>query len=153
MTADEQTRAAATANLERALGEALLFLGAHPLYEQLFLEDIEARILAPLLLRQFRLIRGEDGGTLAFVSWAKMSEESLQRLKDGGQIAREDWHSGGETVIVDAVAPTPEMALKAAEKVRREVFESGRVLVLRADSEGVVEVADLDDLRAPKEGG
>ena len=106
------------------------------------MEDIEARILAPLLLRQFRLIRDENGGTLAFVSWAKMSEESLQRLKDGGQIAREDWHSGGETVIVDAVAPTLEMALKAAEKVRREVLDGGRVWVLRADSDGVVEISN-----------
>ena len=144
MTADEQTRAAATANLERALGEALLFLGAHPLYEQLFLEDIEARILAPLLLRQFRLIRDEDGGTLAFVSWAKMGEESLQRLKNGGQIAREDWHSGGETVIVDAVAPTPEMALKAAEKVSREVLDGGRVLVLRMKPNRVIEAVNLE---------
>ena len=117
------------------------------------MEDIEARILAPLLLRQFRLIRDENGGTLAFVSWAKMSEESLQRLKDGGQIAREDWHSGGETVIVDAAAPTPEMALKAAEKVRREVFEGGHLKALRVMPNGVVEMVDLDDLRVPKEGG
>ena len=46
-------------------------------------------------------------------------------------------------MIVDAVAPTPEMALKAAEKVRREVFEGRRVLILQANSEGVVEVEEM----------
>ena len=52
---------------------------------------------------------------------------------------------------MDAVAPTPEMALKAAEKVRREVIRGGRVLVLRADSECVVEAADLERLAAEKD--
>ena len=46
---------------------------------------------------------------------------------------------------MDAVAPTPEMALKAAEKVRREVFEGGRVLILRTNLEGMIEVVDVDN--------
>ena len=78
--------------------------------------------------------------------------KSLQRLKDGGEIAREDWHSGGETVIVDAVAPTPEMALKAAEKVRREVLEGGRVMMLRVKPNRVIEVVGLEYLLAARKG-
>ena len=45
----------ARANFERAVGEALLFLGSHPFYEQLFLEEIKERILPPMALKQFAL--------------------------------------------------------------------------------------------------
>ena len=55
-------------------------------------------------------------------------------------------------MIVDAVAPTPEMALKAAEKVRREVLEGGRGLALQANSEGVVEAVDLEYLLTARKG-
>ena len=51
----------ARANFERAVGEALLFLGSHPFYEQLFLEEIKERILPPMALKQFRVARDKDG--------------------------------------------------------------------------------------------
>ena len=138
----EQT-AAAKANMERALGEVLLFLAGHPAFEYLFLNEMEDGILHPVMLRQFRLIHNEEGIPLAYVSWAMMNEESMHRIKDSGKIVREDWNSGKQPVIMDAVAPNAEMAERAAEKVRREVLKTESVMTLRPLPEGGIELANF----------
>ncbi len=151
--AEAEKRTAARANFERALGEALLFLGAHPLFEQLFLGEIEERVLPPVALRQFRLIREESGAVLAYVSWARMGGESLRRFADGEPLSRGDWNSGGELVIMDAVAPTPEMSVKAAEKVRKEALDGEAAKIARITPDGARELLDFDAAALIKSGG
>lgn len=139
----KERKAAAKAKMERALGEVLLFLAGHPAFEQLFLDEMEDGILRPVVLRQFRLVRNEEGVPLVYVSWAMMSEDVVRRIEGGGRVMRGDWDSGGLAVVMDVVAPSEEMAEGAVGKVCREVLKVDDVKILRPLLEGGVEVADF----------
>lgn len=125
----------ARANFERAVGEALLFLGSHPFYEQLFLEEIKERILPPMALKQFRVARDKDGNTVGYVSWAFVNEEVNARLSKAaesikaGQLAespkitKEEWKCGELFLIMDSVGVSLEDSKRLAEKIEEEILD------------------------------
>ena len=125
----------ARANFERAVGEVLLLLGAHPLYEQLFLAEIKERILPPMALRQFRVARDKDGNTVGYVSWAFVNEEVDARLKkaveglkagrlsEAPKITKEEWKCGELFLIMDSVGVSLEDSKRLAEKIEEEILD------------------------------
>lgn len=135
--------AAARADFERAVGEVLLTLGAHPLYEQLFLHEIGDRIIPPLVHHQYRFLHDEDGGTIGYLSWALMDSAATSRLLAGEKMRREDWRSGDTAVIVDAIAPSAQAARQLMDKVKKECFP--RAVLKRIDAEQEPPV--LEDVR------
>ena len=64
----------------------------------------------PTLLQQIRMYRDDAGKPSACVLWAKMNEESEQRLLDGSTHMRpQDWNSGDCHWIIDVISSqTPE---------------------------------------------
>ncbi|MBI5790271.1 MAG: toxin-activating lysine-acyltransferase [Rhodocyclales bacterium] len=87
------------------LGPALWLYARDAAKKYLFLADIDARLMPPLVLDQCR-IWFREGIPWAFVTWAKVSDEVNQRLADGiGQIAPHEWNGGPHVWLVDVVSP------------------------------------------------
>ena len=61
------------------------FLGSHPFYEQLFLEEIKSESYRRWALKQFRVARDKDGNTVGYVSWAFVNEEVNARLSKAAE--------------------------------------------------------------------
>ena len=103
--ADESSRLS-RANFERVVGEVLLFLSGVPPYEEMFLEELPERIIRPLVLGQFELVRSEEGVIVGYRSWAMVTEELAERLEVGEEafkLGRDDWNCGGRRIVVDEV--------------------------------------------------
>lgn len=118
-TAPLQEQAQARANFERVLGEVLLLLSSIPPYDNLFLAQLTTRIVPPLVLKQFQLTRTEEGIIIGYTSWAMVTPALAEQLSANADaidnLTREDWNSGGEKVIIDAVGVSEE----ALQKIRR----------------------------------
>ena len=93
--------------LETILG-AINWLTIHSTqHRHLFISDLEWAILPPVMLKQFKLFKDNDNKTVAFASWAKISQEVEDRiLKTGNtKLAPADWNSGDKIHLVDVLTP------------------------------------------------
>jgi cytolysin-activating lysine-acyltransferase len=69
------------------------------------LSDLEWRIMPPLVLDQAKLYMREQM-PLAFVTWAKLSEEVVRRYRTAPHhLNATDWRSGDQIWIIDLIAP------------------------------------------------
>tara|TARA_Y100000389_G_C17431482_1_gene502885 strand:+ start:349 stop:876 length:528 start_codon:yes stop_codon:yes gene_type:complete len=93
--------------LETVLG-AINWLTIHsPQHRHLFISDLDWAILPPVMLKQFKLFKDQDNKTIAFTSWAKISQDVEDRiLKTGNtKLAPGDWNSGDKIHLIDALTP------------------------------------------------
>jgi cytolysin-activating lysine-acyltransferase len=93
--------------LETILG-AINWLTIHsPQHRHLFISDLDWAILPPVMLKQFKLFKDQDNKTIAFTSWAKISQDVEDRiLKTGNtKLAPADWNSGDKIHLIDALTP------------------------------------------------
>lgn len=97
----------ARANFESVVGEILLFLSGIPPYEEMFLEQIPNRIIRPLALKQFQIVRSEEGLIIGYTSWAMVTEELAERLRAGNMLVdefgKDGWNCGDNKVVVDEI--------------------------------------------------
>lgn len=101
-----------------------------PMHQHLFLADMKWLVIPPIHLRQFRIFR-RDNHPFAYVSWAMLSEEAGERLKQGKHRLRPDeWRSGDQVWIIDLIAPFggQEDVLK---DLKRNVFKDTKVRVFQ----------------------
>lgn len=93
-------------------------------------------LFQPYSLRQFRLIHSE-GRPVAYICWALVTPEVLERCKQAGPRLRpSEWRCGDIPLVVDVVAP-----FGGAEAVIRQLQEkqfAGRELMVSAMGEGRV---------------
>jgi cytolysin-activating lysine-acyltransferase len=74
-------------------------------HRHLFLADLEWALMLPLALKQFRLFH-KDGIPVALATWAFVSDEVEERLKQGRmRLKPEEWKSGDNRWLIDVVAP------------------------------------------------
>ena len=142
-TAKKEQAERARASFERTVGEVLLFLGMHPLYEQMFLEEIGTQLLPSILLRQFRVLRDENGITMGYVSWARTDKKTRQSMLAGEELTEGSWQSGDDVVIVHAAGPTLGSGKKLLDKVKEEVFAGEEVRMLLTKADGTLEFSML----------
>jgi len=91
--------------LSELLGEITFMLAASPAHQLMFLSDLNWLVVPAVRLNQFRLVR-KNGGPMAYVSWALVSDEVEERLKAGAKRLKPDeWRSGDNAWIIDLVAP------------------------------------------------
>lgn len=69
--------------------------------------DVEARILAPLMIKQCKLYVQSNSGGLptGFISWARLSEEVEQKYIHTQRLSPSDWKSGDRLWMIDVLAP------------------------------------------------
>lgn len=125
----------------QALGSVLFFLSHHPLYELQLLEDVRARVLPPVKLRQFRTVLLPNGNIAAYVSWAMLETATLKRLKEA--VANGDswnlpfgddaWSAGTIPVIIDAVTAEPGTEEQVCRKVKGSIFKGTKLSAILPD--------------------
>ena len=139
--------------VEQALGAVFNLMASHPAYAGRNIADLHAKLLPPIAMRQYRIVRGKDGNASAFMSWALVGDTVLGRLQNGeSQIKPSDWKSGENGVIMDLAAPNARAAQLMVQKLKEEVFADKPLKALRV-AEGkaeLTEVAMMDISDAPK---
>lgn len=87
------------------MGQVVWLMTMSADHRDLPIREIETRVSAPLLLRQFKLYSKGDQ-PVAYLAWALVTDEVKARL-DAGDRALEltDWRGGENLVIVDCVSP------------------------------------------------
>jgi hemolysin-activating ACP:hemolysin acyltransferase len=75
---------------------------------------LEQRVLPGILLKQFKLIE-KGKAPVAFISWAKVSDEVKQRMLEPEAVLHvSEWRSGNNVIIIECVSPfTPADKLKS----------------------------------------
>lgn len=87
------------------LGEIVWLMTQSPIHKQLFIGDLEWFAMPPVLLEQFRLFYGQNAPA-AVALWARVSEETEQRLVAGAHKLRADeWQGGDKLWLIELVAP------------------------------------------------
>jgi len=77
----------------------------------LFISDLEWRVMPPVALNQFKIWHAEapNGGgrrPVAYASWAFVGDRQKARLDAGNtRLAPGEWKSGNHKVIIDIIAP------------------------------------------------
>ena len=75
-------------------------------HKYLFTADLEWLVLPPVSQKQCSLFRSKKNEPVAFVSWAKVSEEVEKRLLSGQtKLQPKDWNSGDKIYIMDIISP------------------------------------------------
>ncbi len=85
-----------------------LCLGSE-VHRQWFVKDIERLFIKPLEDDLARLFY-RDGKIIGFGSWAFLSDEVQDAFKSGSRkLQSEDWKSGNNIWVIDAIAPNKEI--------------------------------------------
>jgi cytolysin-activating lysine-acyltransferase len=112
------------------LGDVSWLMMGSPLHRHTFLADFEWLVLPAMGLKQVRLYRDETGATIAYISWALVSDEVNRRLQSGnGRLQASEWRSGPHPWIIDVVAPYGR-AEELMDEFQRSVFAGKPVAVL-----------------------
>ncbi|MDZ4790412.1 MAG: toxin-activating lysine-acyltransferase [Hyphomicrobiales bacterium] len=87
------------------LGEIVWLFSQSPRHKNFFISDLEWLVMAPILLKQFRVFYAPDR-PIGVALWAYVSEEVEKRLMAGNaRMAPVDWKCGETLFLVDIVAP------------------------------------------------
>ena len=90
------------------------------------LSELEWRVMPALVLNQAKLYL-KDEAPVAFVSWARLSEEVAQRYQAGPhQLSMTDWASGEQIWLIDVLTPYGG-AQEVLNNLREKMF-AGQVL-------------------------
>ncbi len=136
--------------LETVLG-AINWLTIHsPQHRHLFISDLEWSIIPPVMLKQFKLFKDQDNKTIAFTSWAKISQEVEDRiLKTGNtKLAPKDWNSGDRIHLMDVLTPfggNRHIIAKLYEAEFKDKSQEVSVIRPRKDGRGLEKIS-LEDL-------
>ncbi|GAB5457605.1 MAG: hypothetical protein Hens3KO_06350 [Henriciella sp.] len=97
--------AAPKKTVSQVLGEITWLLTQSPIHKQLFIGDLEWFAMPPLLLEQFRVFHGKEHPA-GVALWARVSEETDQRLRHGAfKLRPDEWKSGDIPWLIELVAP------------------------------------------------
>ncbi|MBW8720584.1 MAG: toxin-activating lysine-acyltransferase [Polaromonas sp.] len=87
------------------LGPVAWLMMRHPNTRHLSMVDLESRVMPALVLEQAKLFMRE-GMPLAFVSWARLSDDTALRFRTPPhRLAQADWQSGEQVWLVDVFTP------------------------------------------------
>lgn len=88
-----------------ALGQITWLMGLSNAHRDIPVRDIEARVQAPLMLKQVRVYT-KGNQPVAAVIWASVSESIKQALRfDTYKMNLPDWRSGEQIVVVETISP------------------------------------------------
>lgn len=139
--------------LETILG-AINWLTIHSSsHRHLFISDLEWAILPPVMLKQFKLFKDQDNKTIAYASWAKISQDVEDRiLKTGNtKLAPGDWNSGDIIHLIDVLTPFGGNRNIVTQLYETEFKDKQEVATVRPSSSGKgLEKILLKDLIAEK---
>ena len=109
------------------------------------ISDLEWRVMPPLVLDQAKLYVRQEL-PLAFVSWARLSEDAAQRYRHPPhRLASADWHCGEQVWLIDLLAPYGGVRV-ILDDLRKNLFPGQIVHQLAPLSPGPVKVIRWEPL-------
>ncbi len=130
-------------------GHVMWLYTQSPASRYYFIQDMESRVLPPLVLDQCKLYLQTSGGSLpiSYVSWAYLSPEAEEKYIATQRIAPGDWKSGENLWLVDVLAP-----FGGEQAILKELFSDelkGReVYLLYPSAKGGLQKKALSELVA-----
>lgn len=117
------------------LGNAVWLLTQTPTHKHLFITDLEWLVIPPVALDQFRLWR-QGNLPVAFATWAYLSEEAEERLKQGvRRLSPMDWKSGENLWLMDMIAPFGGSE-EAMKELREKILPGKKIKTLQPAPSG-----------------
>lgn len=130
------------------LGPVAWLMMQQPATKHTFLSELEWRVVPALVLDQAKLYM-RDGMPLAFVSWAKLSDETAMRYRaPPHRLAPPDWKSGEHVWLVDVFTPFGGAA-ELLKDLRENVFPGQIVHQLGPVSDGLTKVVSWEAVPRP----
>ena len=120
-------------SLESAVGVALMLSARSIEHKNKTINELEKRFLPSISNRQFKIFRTPNNRPIAFISWAKISDEVEKKILDNGSsIEASEWSSGSNIYIMDIIAPKG-IGLKAIESLQKSDFKNKKVKIIKKD--------------------
>lgn len=136
--------------LEMTIGAAILLVTKSESHKYFFSSELETKIIAPILSKQFLLMRSEKNEPIAFVTFADVDEEVEKRLFSGNiKLKPQDWKSGKNSYIIDIVSPfiSP---LKILDEANKKQFKDKKVKILKPTKNGMDSILLTEFLKENK---
>lgn len=117
------------------LGAVAWLMMQQPGARHTLLSELEWRVMPALVLEQAKLYM-RDGAPIAYVSWAKLSDRTVQRyLEAPHHLTSSDWKSGDQIWIIDLLAPFGGAA-EVLKELRETVFAGQAIHQLMPEAQG-----------------
>lgn len=134
--------------VSHVLGEIVWLLSQSPLHKQLFISDLEWFVMPPVLLEQFRIFNGPQH-PVGVALWARVSDETEQRLEAGAHKLRPDeWRGGDRAWLIELISPFGGQDEMMAD-FARNIFPSQAFKYHAVDEAGRRVVKSSDQLVRP----
>ncbi len=135
--------------LETVLGAINWLTINSPQHRHLFISDLEWSIIPPVMLKQFKLFKDNDNRTVAYASWAKISQEVEDRIFKTGNVklAPADWNSGNKIYLIDVITPFGGNMTIITKLYETEFKDKKEISIIRPKKDGKsLEKVSLKDL-------
>lgn len=122
-------------SLESTLGAIALLASRSQSHKYLFMSDLEWLVMPPIAQKQFTLFRNDKNEPVAFVSWAKVSEDVEKRLLSGQtKLQPQDWKSGDKIYVMDVISPFAQ-GKEVLNQLQQNQLKDQKVNILRPSKE------------------
>lgn len=121
--------------LAEKLGEIVWLMTQSSSHKHFALADLDWMVMPPLVHKQYRVFRGENGPVGA-VFWAWFSEAAEEKFQSGaGHLRPDEWKSGDRLWLINLIAPFATAENRMLEtmisELMRSVLEGKRPKMLR----------------------
>lgn len=132
-------------SLESTLGAIVLLASRSQSHKYLFMSDLEWLVMPSIAKQQYTLFRNDKNEPVAFVSWAKVSEDVEKRLLEGQtKLQPQDWKSGDRLYVMDVISPFGQ-GNEVLSQLSQKHLKGQQVNILRPSKEKKgLESVDLD---------
>jgi cytolysin-activating lysine-acyltransferase len=101
----EKTPEGAARTVSQVFGEIAWLFTQSPNHKNLYVSDLESRVMVPVILQQFRLFYDQQK-PVGVLFWAMANDETAKRIEAGEKRLRpQDWKSGDKIKLVEVIAP------------------------------------------------
>lgn len=122
--------------LESTIGAISLLAIKSQSHKYLFISDLEWLVIPAVAQKQFTLIRNSKNEPIAFISWAKVSEDVEKRLLSGSiKLQPKDWNSGDKSYVIDVISPFAPIK-EILKQLPETSFKKDQIKILRPKKEG-----------------
>lgn len=134
-------------SMESCIGAVSMLAAKSTNHKHLFFSDLEWRFLPPIMLKQFKVFRSEKNIPMAFVSYARISEEIEKRILSGDlRLAPKDWNSGDRLWIIDVIDPLGGGTTAILKQLEENDFKGQNAKILKQNQDGTREGTTVSKL-------
>lgn len=102
---DQPTPEQAARTVSQVFGEITWLFSQSVKHKNLYISDLENRVMLPVMLQQFRLFY-DQAKPVGVLFWAMADADTAKRIETGEvRLRPQDWKGGDKKTLVEVVAP------------------------------------------------